>query len=129
MAIAASSFLWNNCETTRGERTPHWIENKKTHRNRTNTTQHLTHSDKAGASSDQLQWMKQAHVYEEGATRQRARQTVVLARHEAKQICSLDGRLILILISKVEVGCTAGVEVTKEDDATIKEGLSDLNRS
>ena len=71
--------------------------------------------------------MKQAHVYEEGATRQRARQTVVLARHEAKQICSLDRRLILI--SKVEVGCCAGVEVTKEDDAKIKEGLYDLNRS
>ena len=68
-------------------------------------------------------------MYEEGATRQRARQTVVLARHEAKQICSLNRRLILILISKVEVGCCAGVEVTKEDDAKIKEGLSDLKRS
>ena len=41
----------------------------------------------------------------------------------------MDRRLILILISKVEVGCCAGVEVTKEDDAKIKEGLSDLNRS
>ena len=77
--------LWNNQE--REGPTQDWKH--KTHRNRTNTTQHLTHSDKAGASSDQLQWMKQAHVYEEGATRQRARQKVVLARHEAKQICSL----------------------------------------
>ena len=115
-----------------GERGPHTGLKTKKHiyiyRNRTNTTQHLTHSDKAGASSDQLQWMKQAHVYEEGATRQRARQTVVLARHEAKQICSLDGRLILILIFKV-LRFSAGVEVTKEDDAKIKEGLSDLNRS
>ena len=72
--------------------------------------------------------MKQAHVYEEGATRQRVRQTVVLARHEAKQICSMDGRLILILIFKV-LRLSAGVEVTKEDGAKIKEGLSDLNRS
>ena len=30
---------------------------------------------------------------------------------------------------KVEVGCSAGVEVTKEDGAKIKEGLYDLNRS
>ena len=72
--------------------------------------------------------MKQAHVYEEGATRQRARQTVVLARHEAKQICSMDGRLILILIFKV-LRLSAGVEATKEDGAKIKEGLYDLNRS
>ena len=123
--ILSLEQLWNN----QGRENPTLDWKHKTHRNRTNTTQHLTHSDKAGASSDQLQWMKQAHVYEEGATRQRARQTVVLARHEAKQICSLDGRLILILISKVEVGCCAGVEVTKEDDAKIKEGLYDLNRS
>ena len=66
-------------------------------------------------------------MYEEGATRQRARQKVVLARHEAKQICSLDGRLISIF--KVEVWCSAGVEVTKEDGVKNKEGLYDLNRS
>ena len=114
--------LWNNQE--REGPTKDWKH--KTHRNRTNTTQHLTHSDKAGASSDQLQWMKQAHVYEEGATRQRARQKVVLARHEAKQICSLDGRLILILrlrlgvvlvlrwqkkmVQKLKKGCMTWIE-------------------
>ena len=122
--ILSLEQLWNN----QGREDPTLDWKHKTHRNRTNTTQHLTHSDKAGASSDQLQWMKQAHVYEEGATRQRARQTVVLARHEAKQICSLDGRLILILIFKV-LRLSAGVEATKEDGAKIKEGLYDLNRS
>ena len=38
MAIAASSFLWNNCETTRGDPTLDWKQKNTSQQNKHNTT-------------------------------------------------------------------------------------------